>query len=81
LAKLRVGLEQLRTGGSQAVLKVEARLKKVAALLEASNVRNLLELEVDDVSFHFDGVLAVKRILLVQDEVQAAAESPDVDFV
>lgn len=44
-------------------------------------MRNLLELEVDDVSFHFDGVLAVKRILLVQDEVQAAAESPDVDFV
>lgn len=80
-------MQELRAGGAQVLLLVEARLQdghqvSLGRLFFFSQglLLGLQNLEVENLLLNFYGVFAFERVAFIHYEVQRASEGPYVDF-
>jgi hypothetical protein len=79
-------LEQLRAGRPDHVLEVEARLDQLpyCSLLRVETIlvlTRLIHVEVKNFLFYDLGVFTLEGIALVENEIDAASERPNIYFL
>lgn len=79
-------LQDLRARGSDHVLEVEARLNELSdrrplGVKTIFALADLVHIEVEDLLFDDLRIFALERVALVEDVVDTAAQSPNVNFL
>jgi len=72
------GLNQLTTRGSQGIFIVKACLQQVLRGSVLVQLRNLLNVEVQDPLLYFDWIFSIEGVLLVQNIEEAAPQRPNI---